>query len=205
MQYAETAVFQFTPLREGRLFSVAVEMKIVEISIHAPPRGATFFSDQNSLTVFISIHAPPRGATHASAPPEYAGAISIHAPPRGATGNPYTPLIRQKYFNSRPSARGDARWRSGTPPPSDFNSRPSARGDERRDPAAFDHWMISIHAPPRGATTCPWASTARRTYFNSRPSARGDQPSRRLLVIFPISIHAPPRGATGAQPSGGRP
>ena len=55
------------------------------ISIHAPPRGATgdFADDPDSL--YISIHAPPRGATH------------LHGAHRRTC----------KYFNSRPSARGD--------------------------------------------------------------------------------------------------
>ena len=76
---------------------------------------------------------------------------------------------------------------------------------------------ISIHAPPRGATTWTAAGTLRRsfqftplregrpppeslyiagTYFNSRPSARGDCRLLSVLVASRISIHAPPRGAT---------
>ena len=57
-----------------------------------------------------------------------------------------------------------------------FNSRPSARGDgERIEKRIFE--LISIHAPPRGAT------------HTRRPAS------------FPplISIHAPPRGATTAR------
>ncbi len=99
------------------------------ISIHAPPRGAT--SDKYYITHerYISIHAPPRGAT----PQIFSGGsrfafqftplregrrlvafvkllphnISIHAPPRGATSMRYTTATPTKYFNSRPSARGD--------------------------------------------------------------------------------------------------
>ena len=76
---------------------------------------------------------------------------------------------------------------------------------------------ISIHAPPRGATspdnTRP-ASTAfqftplregrpdrpdrrgRHANFNSRPSARGDATRPPSTTGWTISIHAPPRGAT---------
>ena len=35
-------------------------------------------------------------------------------------------------------------------------------------------WLISIHAPPRGATPPLALARATRSYFNSRPSARGD-------------------------------
>ena len=76
------------------------------ISIHAPPRGATFGIvelDNSKIFQFtplregrphtpswtssaaISIHAPPRGATPALANCHRHGGISIHAPPRGAT------------------------------------------------------------------------------------------------------------------------
>ena len=38
--------------------------KLPDISIHAPPRGATRGSnDMWRNAVYISIHAPPRGAT----------------------------------------------------------------------------------------------------------------------------------------------
>ena len=99
-----------------------------------------------------------------------------------------------------------------------FNSRPSARGDP-----ANRHWLrfvyISIHAPPRGATSRMIFIGSLPLYFNSRPSARGDpvnverksftpshfnsRPSARgdvrvlvAAIIGAISIHAPPRGAT---------
>ena len=55
-----------------------------------------------------------------------------------------------------------------------FNSRPSARGDLTSDFANIERKIISIHAPPRGAT------------FELSV----------CLFIKPISIHAPPRGAT---------
>ena len=103
------------------------------ISIHAPPRGATFFrgkryhvahfnsrpsarGDTSSRAVcnraFISIHAPPRGAT---------SAISLSAP---RTRFQFTPLREGRrrfqrqfafalYFNSRPSARGDDKAHDG--------------------------------------------------------------------------------------------
>ena len=167
--------------------------------------------------ILISIHAPPRGATTARRGFPGGSPISIHAPPRGATIPNCATRTFAEYFNSRPSARGDvalahvfhsrnisihapprgATLRSAlsSRAPSNFNSRPSARGDAR--------WItikktrrISIHAPPRGATRNQFflisqhtfqftplregrrqADKARARYkenFNSRPSARGD-------------------------------
>ena len=76
--------FQFTPLREGRRVWSKVSQYTWnfnsrpsargdirrgsrsaswDISIHAPPRGATLTAEYNPIENYISIHAPPRGAT----------------------------------------------------------------------------------------------------------------------------------------------
>ena len=56
-------LFQFTPLREGRR-EANFSRENIEISIHAPPRGATWFGFiVGTIAYIISIHAPPRGAT----------------------------------------------------------------------------------------------------------------------------------------------
>ena len=77
--------------------------------------------------------------------------ISIHAPPRGATRRPKSSITAHLNFNSRPSARGDARGSASRLRRTNFNSRPSARGD---------------------VPFCVLFSFI--LYFNSRPSARGD-------------------------------
>ena len=123
--------FQFTPLREGRRAAAAQSSAAINISIHAPPRGATSDAGRSLQSSNISIHAPPRGATlQAALRMRYSGKfqftplregrrgafrasgchtgqISIHAPPRGATKRRLA-CEPPRYFNSRPSARGDA-------------------------------------------------------------------------------------------------
>ena len=214
---------------------------MANISIHAPPRGATGRGVRDGRGVCISIHAPPRGATTAwrltwssgsdfNSRPSARGdgtRYAVHGAnerfqftplregrPHGVaamqrrgifqftllregrrlTGVPlstltlfqFTPLREgrhrldysggqcRRYFNSRPSARGDYFSKSHIPAFCYFNSRPSARGDGsvgaksqlfipfqftplregRQEPG--DHYMhfpiISIHSPPRGAT-----------------------------------------------------
>ena len=124
--------------------------------------------------------------------------ISIHAPPRGATSSVHG--LHQGYdnFNSRPSARGDALVCVQLAIDVYFNSRPSARGDAR---GSYDGMYrdISIHAPPRGATSSKPCLKKAYSYFNSRPSARGDRIVRKGGHLEDISIHAPPRGATFAR------
>ena len=148
-QRTPSVAFQFTPLREGRLSRSVLLALPRSISIHAPPRGAT-------LRVFLCLSAPVFQFTPlregrpncAAVLPKHR--ISIHAPPRGATDEPRR-HPEMPYFNSRPSARGD----SGVPMIpmyiGDFNSRPSARGDEKIAKKC-EKGLISIHAPPRGAT-----------------------------------------------------
>ena len=149
--YNKREVFQFTPLREGRPCRTR-HPRLVSISIHAPPRGATEAQDAQEEGRKISIHAPPRGATaEGRGEKSISKLISIHAPPRGATDGHAHPE-RHTHFNSRPSARGDRRRAAGS------------RAPDR----------ISIHAPPRGATRGYSFLFARLEHFNSRPSARGD-------------------------------
>ena len=166
-------IFQFTPLREGRPERMRLQRGWGDISIHAPPRGATAPYVPSGTGRKISIHAPPRGATTRNTPARrfrlfqftplregrlglfcvtvFFECISIHAPPRGATA-------------------------------------PAAHREAVAD--------ISIHAPPRGATLQPCLNRhgtkfqftplregrlgknerchENQRHFNSRPSARGD-------------------------------
>ena len=166
--------FQFTPLREGRRDGAQV-LRLRQISIHAPPRGATptaaaygarstgfqftplregrliriSFVVESSLFQFTPLREGRR-EQHAAETKELK--ISIHAPPRGATS------YRRHYrgvdeFQFTPLREGRPK-RTGKAD-SDmqyFNSRPSARGDY----SAVSPFRMLID-------------------FNSRPSARGDE------------------------------
>ena len=187
--------FQFTPLREGRRGKRNTAALRANFNSRPSARGDVIPNGGAVARKKISIHAPPRGATpNAGFIDAEQDAISIHAPPRGATPFPASHCPRCTHFNSRPSARGDVMengncaverfqftplregrrnsWARGRRT-GHFNSRPSARGDVT---LSFQMWekVISIHAPPRGATrACAFA-----------------------LPHKLISIHAPPRGAT---------
>ena len=101
-----------------------------------------------------------------------------------------------RYFNSRPSARGDKSaalfeqhrqifqftplregrrgyWCIQAQRGLYFNSRPSARGDSCK--SCFGFWALNFNSRP-SARGDPKASPTRRlrSYFNSRPFARGD-------------------------------
>ena len=85
-------------------------------------------------------------------------------------------------FNSRPSARGDASAEQRLIKLACyFNSRPSARGDDALQQAE-EAGVISIHAPPRGATSGQ-RKTAPSAPFQFTPLREG-RPGDRPLVVY---------------------
>ena len=121
--------------------------------------------------------------------------ISIHAPPRGATSKRTSTRKQFLNFNSRPSARGDDVDSIRPKRRTNFNSRPSARGD--LSSTAFRHIsLISIHAPPRGATSGGRIIDGVEIISIHAPPRGATAAARKQRHPVQISIHAPPRGAT---------
>ena len=103
---------------------------VINISIHAPARGATVIQDllghadldfnprsrEGSDVHFaftltassISIHAPARGATYDENAAIRAVGISIHAPARGATKDAFRPCKNDSNFNPRSREGSDS-------------------------------------------------------------------------------------------------
>ena len=150
---AQSLGFQFTPLREGRPALNYTAEPFHQISIHAPPRGATrpSFAFRPSA-VYFNSRPSARGDRFRGGIPQ-----------------------RPSYFNSRPSARGDGWAGACAPLPLAFQFTPLREGRpelasklsdacklfqftplrEGRLPQEFSMRraaLISIHAPPRGAT-----------------------------------------------------
>ena len=233
--------FQFTPLREGRPHpptrcpavcyfnsrpSARGDARIgygadspADISIHAPPRGATFYRKLNGSSELFQF-TPLREGRRCPRRRAYRRRLLFQ----------FTPLREGRLHQQRPFAAS-----------SDFNSRPSARGDSMA--GGFGGFNFPFQFTPLREGRRPRYSTNfHQQYFNSRPSARGDAvaglcvaalagvfqftPLRegrryRALLESPgnkfqftplregrrcrrggwrvrqhISIHAPPRGAT---------
>ena len=164
----------------------------------------------------ISIHAPTRGATVLDVTKEKLFAISIHAPTRGATQSFERPLSSfvfqstlpreerrcyrrqarpQRNFNPRSHERSDVQLVSGFHFHFYFNPRSHERSDQ------FLVWLvflfvISIHAPTRGATVLFPCPSTRQQYFTPRSHERSDGGRSSQELYEEISIHAPTRGAT---------
>ena len=103
-------IFQFTPLREGRHVGFACWRDNRDISIHAPPRGATPAGSRlNRRPDYFNSRPSARGDLRRQLRAAGFQVISIHAPPRGATAARRCSGSIAHYFNSRPSARGDSK------------------------------------------------------------------------------------------------
>ena len=163
-------------------------------------RGDVLATGKMTIKENISIHAPPRGATTSQSTMFPASSPFQFTPLREGRRSCFSPDCRYRNFNSRPSARGDknkAPDRKGktifqfTPlregrhfcllqlfPFWNFNSRPSARGDRAGNGNRLLPPEISIHAPPRGATK--WRDVARSTCeFQFTPLREGRQERRK--------------------------
>ena len=158
----------------GATYLLGNGVELENISIHAPPRGATYVKMGTVYPANISIHAPPRGATKRRGQQPKQSPISIHAPPRGATRDARGQRHVRRYFNSRPSARGDPAERALYRCDGGISIHAPPRGATPFSWAVNCPEGISIHAPPRGATAAVQCGRPRPSHFNSRPSARGD-------------------------------
>ena len=164
-----SGTFQFTPLREGRRGTRRTSPGTADISIHAPPRGATGVSFSCLLWLSISIHAPPRGAT------------------AGKRAGKATDI-----FQFTPLREGRRIGGAARQPPADFNSRPSARGDARQM-GTFTTTSAFQFTPLReGRRTRRKRASTICAHFNSRPSARGDyrllhdEPNGEIFQFTPL-------------------
>ena len=198
------------------MFSDMLEL-LPNISIHAPPRGATLTAE-DVLSEIINFNSRPSARGDCSC--FTAGnriAISIHAPPRGATRAEPSLLFTPCHFNSRPSARGDKLYRGQNPFQYEFQFTPLREG--RRDGRSVKAWrslfqftplregrllpcslplsvLVFQFTPLREGRHARYKRIQQRQDFNSRPSARGDGTIKQARPGGYISIHAPPRGAT---------
>ena len=100
----------------------------------------------------VSIHAPTRGATLDDARHEAAILVSIHAPTRGATIASAVPTFARRSFNPRAHEGRDAVWRAYRVA-DEVSIHAPTRGATGRDGRVEGAAVVSIHAPTRGATS----------------------------------------------------
>ena len=89
MLFASDVYFNSRPSARGDEEMQRVRQK-ANISIHAPPRGATVRATQDAIRRLISIHAPPRGATNRAERRRAARDIFQFTPLREGRRSPYS-------------------------------------------------------------------------------------------------------------------
>ena len=192
---ATPCVFQFTPLREGRLFLLRIFVICNLISIHAPPRGATKPACPHGCRPAHFNSRPSARGDHMELLRGEQSRVFQFTPLREGRQHGVPKSSLSELFQFTPLREG-RRTRIAIPAVrSNFNSRPSARGDKGgQRQGGGDRFQFT---PLREGRLCRkgtfWGAVR---YFNSRPSARGDPACLVAGGEGSISIHAPPRGAT---------
>ena len=175
------SLFQFTPLREGRLaLSSTLGEDKTNFNSRPSARG-----DGNPYTPLIRqkyFNSRPSARGDGTSPAHgcWRRFISIHAPPRGATKS-QTFGIEIEIFQFTPLREGRQAENGHEKGGKKFQFTPLREGRRLLLADSFD---VRLH-------------------FNSRPSARGDLETVQKSLESFISIHAPPRGATQGAVSDG--
>ena len=187
--------FQFTPLREGRHRDY-MALDVSELFQFTPLREGRPAASSNPITSFY-FNSRPSARGDLPLPSPIAGSKFQFTPLREGRRQPllrtdntrlfqFTPLREGRLiktgifcqhinFNSRPSARGDLFDAQATYAESIFQFTPLREGRHAHGQRGVFALLISIHAPPRGATFTESTINCATENFNSRPSARGDE------------------------------
>jgi len=160
------------------------------------PRGARHaIGRASAFYAHVSIHAPTRGATRPCALVGDSAGVSIHAPTRGATHIPRCISIPPYCFNPRAHAGRDFLRFRILSAPRRFNPRAHAGRDlEERHPDG--RFVVSIHAPTRGATIFRAVYRYPLIVSIHAPTRGATTAIRQTIERMIVSIHAPTRGAT---------
>ena len=207
--------FQSTPPRGRRQLVVDHGCSLSVVSIHAPARGATCTTFRvNGTRNCFNPRPHARGDSRfgTGLPTRW---VSIHAPTRGATSILMWLTTLMCCFNPRPHARGDPKesWSLLNPasfnprPPArgdflrglhfhqcmSFNPRPHARGDVLNYVALQNVFIVSIHAPTRGATSHLLTWWYERVQFQSTPPREGRRWIMLHCKMYSLFQSTPPR------------
>ena len=166
----------------------------------------------------VSIHAPTRGATRPVLHMYQCRLVSIHAPTRGATSIIGIVFNSDVQFQSThlQEVRRFQLWNIVGLPKfqsthlQEVRLRPlkcsALRGEFQSTHLqevrhclrkySCNRWIVSIHAPTRGATKHTVFWNAHQVGFNPRTYKRCDVCETRHIRMILVSIHAPTRGAT---------
>jgi len=205
-------LFQSTPLREGRRSPCPPSPRRTCFNPRPCARGDRGNLVAGRMDCKVSIHAPARGAT----PPPWKGSGSsglFQSTPlrEGRPGRGRGGSGQARGFNPRPCARGDRGKLLFSLSVFLFQSTPLREGRLERTGGLRPPFLVSIHAPARGATASRPPRGPGRMVSIHAPARGATQKEREIWKGALVSIHAPARGATrhrrrnGASPAGFNP
>ena len=182
--------------REGSDEDVTTKVDSLEISIHAPARGATVDPFFGSLDHVISIHAPARGATFGTLRSIPAASLFQSTLPRGERLLCGANLKLVIQFQST-LPRGE-RLSTGRVSESLRRFQSTLPRGERRIKTVFSFFQIPFQSTlPRGERhRCTHCVHARHCISIHAPARGATIRNHANCFLFCISIHAPARGAT---------
>ena len=157
------------PVKGATALSV-IRLLPLSISIHAPVKGATYLYTVCRKNGLISIHAPVKGATRCVGSALSGHSISIHAPVKGATAAHRWSTSGTRDFNPRSREGSDCSLRAYPARAQKFQSTLPRRERLTRTVEKGDEEVISIHAPAKGATS--YKGYLIRTDYNFNPRSR---------------------------------
>ena len=192
-----TCVFQSTLPRGERRRRGGAPSWSRDISIHAPARGATIWLLIFRPTVLYFNPRSREGSDPVAPRRKCSSSISIHAPARGATRE-IIKLLKAAGFQSTLPRGERLHGVERKIALKNFNPR-SREGSDERTLIAHHPFVISIHAPARGATMLWRTRLSSFHHFNPRSREGSDSIVADALQKNGISIHAPSRGATPAR------
>ena len=167
--------FQSTLPRRERPDALVQIWAAIDVSIHAPAKGAT----QTGLSCpgIVSCFNPRsrEGSDYGNGAEFAHNMVSIHAPAKGATLRNGWTWVRMFRFQSTLPRRERLGKEAPYPCPGCFNPR-SREGSDYGNGAEFAHNMVSIHAPAKGATSTVSRGFPPSCCFNprSREGSDGD-------------------------------
>ena len=103
----------------------------------------------------------------------FASGMFQSTPPHGGRHCSAHDCLSLYRFNPRPRTGGDHPYLFLSPCVSSFNPRPRTGGDSHLYNPLSDHFIVSIHAPARGATNHPAAHANLVGRFQSTPPHGG--------------------------------
>ena len=146
--------FQSTRPRGARRSTYQLMGDTTPVSIHAPARGATWFTTKVTRSYSVSIHAPARGATYFLVIHKHQRVLFQSTRPRGARRRHAVCRASPVVVSIHAPARGATQTARKTRQAVSFQStRPRGARLPIADCLLADAFKVSIHAPARGATS----------------------------------------------------